>query len=147
MDPLSDTALAGLHDMVLAHVYGLGELDDLWNNPEVENIDCNGAGVVLVTFAGGLVKEFPPVAATLESPVSHPPAKTMTSPLHVAPRPRFVPMSQILIGAPPATPTFSRPMREEKPIQRPSGEKKGARAPLVPSRSVVARPSSRRTLR
>ena len=66
LDPLSDTALAGLHDMVLAHVYGLGELDDLWNNPEVENIDCNGAGVVFVTFAGGLVKVFPPVAANLE---------------------------------------------------------------------------------
>ena len=63
---VEDTALAGLHDMVLAHVYGLGELEELWNNPEVENIDCNGAGVVFVTFAGGLVKVFPPVAATLE---------------------------------------------------------------------------------
>lgn len=65
-EPLSDTALAGLHDMVLAHVYGLGELEDLWNNSEVENIDCNGAGQVWVTFAGGLMKEFPPVAASLD---------------------------------------------------------------------------------
>ncbi len=65
LDPLSDTALAGLHDMVLAHIYGLGELDDLWNNPEVDNIDCNGAGTVFVTFAGGLVKD-PPVASSLE---------------------------------------------------------------------------------
>ena len=39
--------------MVLAHVYGLGELEELWNNPEVEHIDCNGPGDVFVTFAGG----------------------------------------------------------------------------------------------
>ena len=80
LDPLSDTALAGLHDMVLAHVYGLGELDDLWNNPEVENIDCNGAGVVFVTFAGGLVKDVPagggePRGLLGSDPPGRPPAR------------------------------------------------------------------------
>ena len=64
LDPLSDAALGGLHDMVLAHVYGLGELEDLWGNTEVENIDCNDFDDVFVTFAGGLIKQFPPVAAS-----------------------------------------------------------------------------------
>ena len=38
---------------VLAHVYGLGELEELWNHPEVENIDANGPFDVFVTFVGG----------------------------------------------------------------------------------------------
>lgn len=66
LEPLSDVALSGLHDMVLAHVHGLGELEDLWSNDQVENIDCNGHDEVWVTFAGGLVKQFPPIAASAE---------------------------------------------------------------------------------
>ena len=29
-------------DAVMAHVYGLGELDELWATEDVENIDVNG---------------------------------------------------------------------------------------------------------
>lgn len=66
LEPLSDAAMSGLHDMVLAHVHGLGELEDLWANTEVENIDCNGHDEVWVTFAGGQIKQFPPIADTAD---------------------------------------------------------------------------------
>ena len=66
MDPLSDVALAGLHHLVLAYVYGLGELEDVWHHPDVENIECNGFDEVFVTFAGGFRKQFPAMAASTE---------------------------------------------------------------------------------
>ena len=51
--PLSDHAHQAVLDAVMAHVYGLGELDALWGNEDVENIDVNGPVKVFVTFVGG----------------------------------------------------------------------------------------------
>lgn len=51
--PLSAEAQVSLRNAVIAHVYGLGELEHLWRHPDVENIDINGHDVVWVSFAGG----------------------------------------------------------------------------------------------
>lgn len=51
--PLTDGAREAVVDAVIAHVYGLGELDALWAHPDVENIDVNGPDRVWVTFVGG----------------------------------------------------------------------------------------------
>ena len=64
--PLSDGTLLVLHDIVLAHIYGLAELEELWNHPDVEEIDANGFEDVFVTFVGGLVKRWSPIAANEE---------------------------------------------------------------------------------
>ena len=40
--PLSEIAHQAMVDAVMAHVYGLGELDELWSTDDVENIDVNG---------------------------------------------------------------------------------------------------------
>ena len=60
---LSDHAHQAVLDAVMAHIYGLGELDALWGNPEVENIDVNGHDKVFVTFVGGERVRWTPVAA------------------------------------------------------------------------------------
>lgn len=52
-DPFSPETHQALHDAVLAHIYGLGELEALWTHPQVENIDANGPDDVFVTFVGG----------------------------------------------------------------------------------------------
>jgi Flp pilus assembly CpaF family ATPase len=65
-EPLSDGTVVVLHDMVLAHIYGLGELEELWNNDEVENIDANGFENVFVQFAGGITKRWTPIASSSE---------------------------------------------------------------------------------
>lgn len=50
---LSDSTRNAAVQAVMAHVYGLSELDELWSHPEVEEIDANGPEQVWVTFAGG----------------------------------------------------------------------------------------------
>lgn len=65
-EPLSDAAQETLRDMVLAHVYGLGELEELWNHPDVEHIDANGPDKVFVTFVPGVVKCWSSIAETDE---------------------------------------------------------------------------------
>ena len=52
--------------MVLAHIYGLGELEELWNHPDVEEIDANGPDDVFVTFVGGRIKRWSSIAASDE---------------------------------------------------------------------------------
>ena len=52
LPPLSDHTHQAVLDAVMAHVYGLGELDALWGK-DVENIDVNGPGKVFVTLVGG----------------------------------------------------------------------------------------------
>jgi Flp pilus assembly CpaF family ATPase len=64
--PLSDHAHQAVLDAVMAHVYGLGELDVLWNHPDVENIDVNGPAKVFVTFVGGERVRWTPVAGDQE---------------------------------------------------------------------------------
>ena len=64
--PLSDHAHQAVLDAVMAHVYGLGELDALWGNDDVENIDVNGPDKVFVTFVGGERVRWTPVAADQE---------------------------------------------------------------------------------
>ena len=64
-----DRALSpGLHqalfDGVMAHAYGLAGLDDLWNNPDVENIVANGPDDVFVTFAGGKSQRWTSIAGS-----------------------------------------------------------------------------------
>jgi Flp pilus assembly CpaF family ATPase len=66
MPPLSGIARDAVVDAVIAHVYGLGELDRLWNHPDVENIDVNGPDSVWVTFVGGEKVRWTPVAAGQE---------------------------------------------------------------------------------
>jgi pilus assembly protein CpaF len=61
--PLSDDAHQAVLDAVMAHIYGLGELDILWNHPDVENIDVNGPERVFVTFVGGERVRWSPVAS------------------------------------------------------------------------------------
>lgn len=65
-EPLSDGAQETLRDMVLAHVYGLGELEELWNHPDVEHIDANGPDDVFVTFVPGIVKRWSSIAESEE---------------------------------------------------------------------------------
>ena len=67
LEPLSERAHQALHDSVMAHVYGLGELEELWHHPEVENIDANGPFDVYVTFVGGRKKRWPPIASSARS--------------------------------------------------------------------------------
>jgi pilus assembly protein CpaF len=66
LPPLSDHSHQAVLDAVMAHVYGLGELDVLWNHAEVENIDVNGPHKVFVTFVGGERVRWTPVAADQE---------------------------------------------------------------------------------
>jgi pilus assembly protein CpaF len=66
MDPLTERTHMALVDMVMAHSYELAELQELWLNPEVEEIDANGFDTVFVTFAGGLVKRWTSIAANEE---------------------------------------------------------------------------------
>ncbi len=63
LPPLSDHTHQAVLDAVMAHVYGLGELDALWGNADVENIDVNGPAKVFVTFVGGERVRWTPVAA------------------------------------------------------------------------------------
>ncbi len=63
LPPLSDHTHQAVLDAVMAHVYGLGELDALWGNVDVENIDVNGPDKVFVTFVGGERVRWTPVAA------------------------------------------------------------------------------------
>ena len=65
-EPLKERTHDALHDMVLAHIYGLGELEELWHHPEVEEIDANGFDQVFVTFMGGRVKRWSPIASNDE---------------------------------------------------------------------------------
>jgi pilus assembly protein CpaF len=60
---LSDHTHQAVLDAVMAHIYGLGELDALWSNTDVENIDVNGPAKVFVTFVGGERVRWTPVAA------------------------------------------------------------------------------------
>jgi pilus assembly protein CpaF len=64
--PLSDAAREAVVDAVIAHVYGLGELDRLWAHPDVENIDVNGPSSVWVTFVGGEKVRWTPIASDQE---------------------------------------------------------------------------------
>jgi Flp pilus assembly CpaF family ATPase len=64
---LSDTLHQSLFDGVMAHAYGLGELDVLWHNPEVENINANGPNDVFVTLAGGKKIRWSPIAESQEA--------------------------------------------------------------------------------
>jgi pilus assembly protein CpaF len=64
--PLTESTHVALHDMVLAHIYGLGELEELWHHPAVEEIDANGPLNVWVTFVGGIKKQWAPIASTHE---------------------------------------------------------------------------------
>lgn len=66
LSPLSEHAHQAVLDSVMAHVYGLGELDVLWNHPDVENIDVNGPHKVFVTFVGGERVRWTAIAADQE---------------------------------------------------------------------------------
>jgi Flp pilus assembly CpaF family ATPase len=60
--PLSEAAREAVIDAVIAHVYGLGELELVWTHPDVENIDVNGPDQVWVTFVGGEKVRWTPIA-------------------------------------------------------------------------------------
>jgi Flp pilus assembly CpaF family ATPase len=60
--PLSDGGREAIVNAVMAHIYGLGELDALWAAEDVENIDVNGPQRVFVSFVGGERVPWSPVA-------------------------------------------------------------------------------------
>lgn len=62
----SEAVHQALFDGVMAHSYGLGELDVLWHNPDVENINANGPKNVFVTLAGGKKIKWSPIAESQE---------------------------------------------------------------------------------
>jgi len=65
LETFSGAAHQGIHDAVMAHVYGLGELEELWNNDQVEQINANGPYHVFATFVGGRKRRCPPIASTV----------------------------------------------------------------------------------
>lgn len=66
LSPLSDFSHQAALESVMAHIYGLGEIDVLWGYDEVENIDVNGPEKVFVTFVGGEKVRWSPVARNQE---------------------------------------------------------------------------------
>jgi pilus assembly protein CpaF len=64
LETFSDAAHQGIHDAVMAYVYGLGELDELLNNEQIEQINANGPFDVFATFVGGVKVRCPPIAST-----------------------------------------------------------------------------------
>src|SRR6478735_4439852 len=64
--PPSVTEESELAEGIHAALYGVGRLQPLLDDPEVENIDINGCDAVFVGYANGEEKRFPPVAETDE---------------------------------------------------------------------------------
>src|SRR3954453_23653186 len=64
--PPSVTEEAELAEGIHAALYGVGRLQPLLDDPEVENIDINGCDNVFVGYANGEEKRFPPVAESDE---------------------------------------------------------------------------------
>ncbi len=64
--PPSVTEEAELAEGIHAALYGVGRLQPLLDDPEVENIDINGFDNVFVGYANGEEKRFPPVAESDE---------------------------------------------------------------------------------
>src|SRR6478672_6984593 len=64
--PPSVTEESELAEGIHAALYGVGRLQPLLDDPEVENIDINGCDAVFVRYANGEEKRFPPVAETDE---------------------------------------------------------------------------------
>jgi Flp pilus assembly CpaF family ATPase len=62
--PLSAEEEAEVTDGVHAALFGVGRLQPLLDDPEVENIDINGCDRVFVSYADGHEELFPPVADT-----------------------------------------------------------------------------------
>ena len=60
------TEEAELAEGIHAALYGVGRLQPLLDDPEVENIDINGFDNVFVGYANGEEKRFPPVAESDE---------------------------------------------------------------------------------
>ncbi|GAA3546360.1 protein kinase [Aeromicrobium flavum] len=60
--PLSHAEEAELADGIHAALYGVGRLQPLLDDPEVENIDINGCDNVFVGYSNGEEKRMPPVA-------------------------------------------------------------------------------------
>lgn len=60
--PLTGAEEAELADGIHAALYGVGRLQPLLDDPEVENIDINGCDNVFVGYANGEEKRMPPVA-------------------------------------------------------------------------------------
>src|SRR5262245_61518729 len=62
LPPWSEGGREAMVDAVMAHIYGLGELDALWVAADVENIDVNGPDRVFVSFVGGQRVPWSPIA-------------------------------------------------------------------------------------
>jgi pilus assembly protein CpaF len=60
--PLSAEEEVDVTDGVHAALFGVGRLQPLLNDPDVENIDINGCDRVFVSYADGREELFPPVA-------------------------------------------------------------------------------------
>ena len=63
---LSDDAEAEVQKLVLAQLFGLGALQPLLDDPEIENVFVNGPSRVFVRYAGGRRAAVAPVAASDE---------------------------------------------------------------------------------
>lgn len=60
--PLDHQAESEIADGIHAALYGVGRLQPLLDDPEVENIDINGCDAVFVGYANGEERRLPPVA-------------------------------------------------------------------------------------
>ncbi len=60
--PPTATEESELADGIHAALYGVGRLQPLLDDPEVENVDINGCDNVFVGYANGEEKRLPPVA-------------------------------------------------------------------------------------
>ncbi|MGJ3224015.1 CpaF family protein [Micromonospora aurantiaca (nom. illeg.)] len=65
--PLSASAEARVARAVLDHVVGAGGLQQLLDNPEIENVHANGADEVFIRYAGGKSEVGPPIAESDEA--------------------------------------------------------------------------------
>ncbi len=64
--PSHDDEEAELAEGIHAALFGVGRLQPLLDDPEVENIDINGCDNVFVGYADGREERCPPVAETDE---------------------------------------------------------------------------------
>ncbi|WP_331738741.1 ATPase, T2SS/T4P/T4SS family [Embleya sp. NBC_00896] len=64
--PLDELAEARVTRLVVDGLFGLGGLERLLQNPEIENINCNGYDHVFVTYAGGRKERVEPFVGSDE---------------------------------------------------------------------------------
>ncbi|WP_144081788.1 hypothetical protein [Micromonospora wenchangensis] len=65
--PLSASVEARMARAVIDHIIGAGGLQQLLDNPDIENVHANGCDEVFIKFTGGKAEVGPPIAKTDEA--------------------------------------------------------------------------------